>query len=155
MSTAQEIVQGALNTIGKGSELLSTDQSTLDEGLSVLQSLLDLLLEEDIILAKTVDGVTTTISPPTALSDELNEPLGARQYLKFYLAAHLVPVTRANIQDVNIPSAQQSYDSLATRYQVHTIPSKIPSTLLPLGQGGRRHNGAIFFSGQAIDKDAV
>lgn len=156
MSTARVIIQDAYDSIGRGSEFLTTDDSLLNKGLRYLVSRLAFLKKNDIILEETVGGVTTTIESPSTLDDELNEPDACTIDLINYLAVYIAAQSRVNIQELALPSARFSYDNMAGIYQVHEIPSKIPSKLLSRGQGSRGHglHGA-FFNGQALDKDAT
>lgn len=155
MSLASEIIQDAYDSIGRGSELLDTDTSLTNKGLRYLRSRMEFLRKNDIILEETVADVTTTIELPTLLTDELNEPAACTIDLINYLAVYIAAQSRTNIQDLMLPTAQFSYDNMARLYRVHTIPNKIPSKLLPLGQGSRRDQIAgTFFNGQALDNDA-
>ena len=154
MSTAQEIVQDAYDSIGRGSEILATDQSLLDRGLLELRSLMEGLRKQDIILAETVSGTTTTIALPTVLGDELNEPVAARSHLVNMLAALLAPSARVELASLNVPPYAWCADQLEVMYRVHTIPSKRTSRLAPRGQGSRYgRTSNTFFNGEAIADD--
>lgn len=155
MSTAAEIIQDAYDSIGRGSEFQTTDDSLTNKGLRYLRSRLEYLRKNDIILEETENDVTTTVALPTLLTDELNEPVAATVDLTNYLAAYIAAQSRVNPADITIPSAQFSFDNMAILYRKHEIPSIIPSRLLPMGQGSRRYRlGNTFFNGQAVDKDA-
>lgn len=157
MSTAQEVIQSAFNKIGRGSEILTTDQSLLDEGLLELKSIMEELRKNEIILAETVNGVTTTIALPTLLADELDEPVASRQHLVNILAVNAMSLSRAKPDKVfAVPPVSYSLGRLEKLYSVHTVPDKVPSRLLPRGQGARygQTQGA-FFRGEAIDPDVT
>lgn len=155
MSLASEIIQDAYDSIGRGSELLTTDTSLTDKGLRYLRSRMEFLRKNDIILEETVSGVTTTIALPTLLTDELDEPAACTIDLINYLAVYIAAQSRLDAKDFMIPTAQFSFDNMARLYRVHTIPNKIPSKLMPRGQGGRRGQiSGTFFNGQALADDA-
>lgn len=157
MSTAQEIIEDAYKRIGRGSELFDTDSTFLDDGLNVLRTVMETLRKQDIILEETVSDVTTTIALPSALTDELSEPVAARDHLVNYLAVSLIPTARyeINAAGVPIPSLTQTRYELSKMYLQHTPPTKTPSTLLPRGQGSRYgYNESAFFEGEALDRDA-
>lgn len=156
MSTAQEIIEGALNSIGVGSELIDVDSSILDESLNHLISCMETLRKRGIILEETVSGTTTTIAVPSALGDELDEPAAARMHLIHYLAMHLVAISRAPSEAaLKVPPLKYTEDALWDMYYQDDIPNKVPSKLLPRGQGGDRGLSVDpFFRGEALDNDA-
>lgn len=154
MSLASEIIQDAYDSIGRGSELLTTDTSLTDKGLRYLRSRMEFLRKNDIILEETVSGVTTTIALPDDLTDELNEPAACTIDLINYLAVYIAAQSRTNVQDFMLPTAQFSYDNMARLYRVHDIPNKHTSKLLPRGQGsGRGQVLDTFFNGQELAND--
>jgi hypothetical protein len=153
MSTAQDIIQDAYDSIGRGSELLDTDSSLLDKGLKYLRSRMEFLRKKGVILEETVSSVTTTIALPDALTDELDEPVAATVDLTNYLAVYIAAQSRIDISSFAVPPASFSFRNLASLYRVHTIPNKVPSKFLPMGQGSDRLS--TFFSGQALDDDAT
>lgn len=156
MSTAQEIIEDAYASIGRGSEILSIDSTLLSAGLNWLITCMETLRKNDIILEETVSDVTTTIAVPSSLSDELDEPAAARGHLVNYLAVHLASISRVNPADITtLPSARYSMEQLGLMYREHSIPNKEMSTLMPRGQGhkGYRSQG-VYFNGEALDNDA-
>ena len=154
MSLASEVVQDAFDAIGRGSEILDTDQSLLDIGLLYLISCMETLRKNYIILEETVGAVTTTIAVPTALTDELDEPAAARMHLVNYLAVYLLAPARVDISTMKVPPAAFSFDQLRNMYYSYVPPAIIPSRLLPRGQGAGRSQGA-FFQGEELDGDAA
>jgi hypothetical protein len=151
MSTALEIIQDAYDSIGRGSEILATDATLLTKGLRYLRSRMEFLRKKGVILEETVSGVTTTIALPTLSSDELDEPVACTIDLINYLAVYIAAQARIDISSYAIPNESFSFNNMASLYRVHTIPSKVPSTFLPMGQGTDRLS--TFFTGQALDKD--
>ena len=157
MSTAREIIQDAYDSIGRGSSILATDTTLIDRALLDLISILEDLRLNEIILEETVSGVTTTISTPSALDDALNEPKASRLHLVNLLAAHVAAAARANPADMQlVPPIPYSRESLTRLYRKHVIPNKVPSKLLPRGQGARTDRMfGVFFNGESIDDDAT
>ncbi len=156
MSTAQEILEDAYARIGRGSEILAVDSTLLSDGLNVLISRMEFLRKNEIILEETVSGTTTTIALPTLLSDELDEPAAAREDLVNYLAVYLAPLSRTPIADMKAPPAAFSLGNLRGLYYQPAAPNKVPSKLLPRGQGARNGRGsATFFGGESIADDVT
>lgn len=157
MSTATALIQDAYDSIGRGSVLISTDTTLLDRALLDLISILEDLRLNEVILSDTVSGTTTTIVTPTALSDELDEPKAARLHLVNMLAVTVASAARANPADMQLlPPLSYSRDALTRLYRAHVIPNKVPSKLLPRGQGSRRDRiNGTFFDGEALDNDAT
>lgn len=156
MSTAQEIIDDALASIGVGSEFVDVDSTITNACLNHLISCMETLRKRGIILEGTVSGTTTTVAVPSALSDELNEPAAARMHLINYLASHLVAFSRAPTEAaLKVPPMKYSERQLWTLYYQDDIPNKVPSKLLPRGQGGDTNlNFDPFFRGEALDNDA-
>lgn len=156
MSTAQHIIERSLRSIGLGTKHQDFKQSLLDDCLPILISCLETLRKRGIILEETVSGTTTTITVPSALSDELDEPAAAYSHLINYVAPHLVALAQADPQDaLRVPPLKYSEDALFDMYYQDDIPNKVPSKLLPRGQGGDRGLSVDpFFRGEALDDDA-
>lgn len=156
MSLASEIIADAADAVGLGSELLATDATITARALLSLRSLMETLRKNEIILEETVGATTTTIALPTLASDELDEPTAAREHLVNLLAVYMIPYGRVPLDTLKLPTAPQSINLLAKMYRQHTIPTKVPSTLLPRGQGGNRDRvSSTFFNGNALDNDAT
>ena len=156
MSTAQSIVEDAFTALGSNSEVKTVSTTLVDDGFIIFQGILANLIKNDIILSETVSGTTTTIAVPTAKTDELNEPLAARYHLVNYLAVYLIPTARTPAETLKVPPAPFSLNELASLYQVHVIPNKIMSRLLPRGQGSQTRIGErTFFNGQTIANDTT
>ena len=154
MSLASAIIQDAYDAIGRGSEILTTDASLTNRALLDLQSIMEELRKNGVVLEETVSGVTTTIALPTATTDELDEPVAARMHLVNILAVYSATHSRVDLSGQSLPTIPQSEARLDRMYKVHTIPSKVPSSLAPKGQGSRYgRNSATFFDGTALDDD--
>ncbi len=151
MSTARSLITRAYAAIGVGSEILPLSDDFLDEGLLQLQTMLDYFENTDVVL----EDDNNTIAAPSALDDEVDEPVGSRTYLVYYLASMLIPHSRVNAGKITIPPQPYSEGKLKKQYGKHIIPDKIPSRLLPRGQGSERNRiNSTFFRGEALSKDA-
>lgn len=160
MSTAQQVIERAYANIGVHSENYSADQSLLDEGLIYLKSMLSELANKSIILKETDDDGNVTfeieaVANIAALTTELGEPPAATIRLSELLTRYLAPISRRPVDPVIVMAQGAAFNALRDMYLVHEIPDKVPSTLLPLGQGSQNFSGVdnAFFTGQSLAKD--
>jgi len=137
MSTAVEIVKGAMMTIGKHSEVQPAHPSLFEAGLDYLISMLEDLSTDYIFLLMTDedDGMEYQIPLPDSLDDELYEPKAATQQLKLILAIDMAAICRIPITSDMLGQRRNAYRKLAQKYRVVDIPMLTPSRLLHRGQG--------------------
>ena len=154
MTTATKLIERSLSSIGANSPVNPVDPSIIEACLPVLVAELAYLAKKEIVLAETVSDVTTTIAIPTTLASELDEPQGAYQMLIDRLLPKFAPLCRIPVTIEMQAGAQKAIHNLYNGWGVSTIPDKIPSRLLPLGEGNTGSGKARFFSGQTLDDDS-
>lgn len=127
MSTATEIVNGALKAINLKSALLPYDPYHQDEAFTALKDLLYSLEGEDIVL---------DLDIPDETSDELDEAEWMTRGLKSIVAVEVAPTLSARVPKEVADRAKSFMETLLLK-SVATASSKRPNNL-PLGQGNRR-----------------
>lgn len=152
MTTASDIIHGALKILGAHSRVNPADPELVADSLPYLQSLLAELSTKEIDISAT---------SPTGLTDDLSESAGATSSLKNILAIDIAPITRTPPERMQIGPGRSINRStemhkLSQQFFNPTIPNIVPSVLLPRGQGAERgpHNDA-FFGGVAIQDDVT
>ena len=147
MSTGTEIVKEALQLIGAHSVLQPAAPESIDIGLKRLKSMIETWLTKDINIGAT---------PLDVVGDELNEPLDCRDGVIFNLAVRCGPSFdngKANVSTTLANLARQQFQFIENNYSVITIPDKVISSTLPLGQGNYENfgEGAFFDEGSTIE----
>lgn len=137
MSKAIDIVKGALETIGKHSEVQKAHPSFIEKGLGYLISMLEDLRTDCIYLTfiDDDDGLEYQIPLPDSLDDELYEPAASTQHLKMILAIDIATAARIPLTGGMLGQRRNAYRKLAQKYRVVDIPMSTPSRLLHRGQG--------------------
>ena len=147
MSTGTELVKEALQLIGAYSVLQPPAPESIDIGLKGLKSMMEEWLTKDIKIGFT---------PLDVVGDELNEPLDCRNGIVLNLAVLVGPFFdngKGNVS-VNLENrARQKFQFIENNYSVITIPDKVISSTLPLGQGNYENfgEGAFFDEGSVIE----
>lgn len=150
MSIGTKLIKDALKMIGAQSIALPDDSESIDQGKDYLNRMLQMWETDQIVLATT---------PIATAGSELNEPADATMAIVLNLAIVLAPLFdngKANVSQVLMMNANNSYERLRQAYQVFTIPDKIPSATLPRGEGSRRFRTQRIFwgSGNTINEDS-
>jgi hypothetical protein len=160
MSTAQEIIEYSLGSVGKHSPQNPASTDLLNDCLPYLRGLIHELELDSILLRQlNSDGVTydyeiTDEANVTTLAQELNEPPAATQYLAVLLLERIAPLVLIPLDGMILSRVGDAQRALESRYKTYTIPSKRPSKLLPRGQGGKRDRiEQTFWQGEAIAND--
>lgn len=154
MTTAIDIIHASLEMVGGHSHVMPADPSVMNRSLIRLKTALETLKGRQIILEETVSGVTTTVSTPTNLTSELNEPDGATDHLIKYLSADLAPIAGVPITPDIRSYKQAGFVQLSLLYSQYTIDKKVPSGTLSMGQGNTGiPSRSAFFSGKALAND--
>lgn len=146
MSTGAKIIERALEAIGAHSAVSPASSGSIILGMEELNSMLEMWLSNDIAIGFT---------PLSVPSEELNEAADTRNGIISNLAVQLAPFFD-NGKVIVSPALQRdatvSYNRIASLYQNLTIPAKVVSSTLPVGQGNNRYfrSRTYFSRGQTI-----
>lgn len=146
MSTGTKIIERALEAIGAHSAVSPASSGSIILGMEQLNSMLEMWLSNDIAI-----GFTPLEDP----AKELNEAADTRNGIISNLAVQLAPFFD-NGKVVVSPALQRnaavSYNRIASLYQNLSIPAKVVSSTLPLGQGNSRYyrSRTYFARGQIV-----
>lgn len=151
MSTGTETVQKALQKIGAHSALAPAPTESLIDGFDIMTSMLEEWLSE---------GIKLGTIPTEVIADDINEPPDAREAIRTNLAIRLAP-DFGNGKETVSPQLQRTasilYNKIKRLYRSTTIPGKVVSSNLPVGQGNNRNWGygyygqTYFQEGDTID----
>lgn len=147
MSAGTTLIISALKEIGAHSIAAPADPESIEIGMFVLNSMLQLWLSQKIDLG---------ITPIEVPGGEVGEPLDARQGIIDNLAVALGP-NFEKVGGVVSPTlraaANRGYTSIENLYQIVTIPNKVVSSTLPRGAGNNRGslNNPFAGNGATID----
>lgn len=150
MTTAIKTVKRALNMLGVHSEVNPADPELLEIGREYL---LDLVqgLEVDQVELGTTD--VPFVDPVTQATD-MNEREGAFRGIVAMLADRMAPLCRVPISAETRREMRLGKRDLYQRFQNSTVPSIVPSKLLPRGQGSSRGGfSQTFFDGESLAAD--
>jgi len=131
MSTGTDIIQDALQEIGVSSVVTPPSAQAINTGVRKLNSMMEMWLSRNIVL-----GVT----PLEVAGDELNEPYDTRNAIVFNLALLLAPSFSNGKQIVTADlkaSARDGFNQVRSLYGSVTIPGKVVSSTLPVGEGNK------------------
>lgn len=148
MSTGTAIIQDALAEIGAASVASPPSPQAIETGRKKLNSMLELWLSRNIRIGTT---------PLEVAADELNEPDDARNAIVLKLALLLAP-SFSNGKQIVTPdlraNARDAFAQVKSLYGALTIPDKVVSSTLPLGQGNKTGYGrrrTYFPEGGTVD----
>jgi len=147
MSTGTVIIERALQLIGANSVVAPATPDSIVLGMENLNSMLEMWLSDNIELGYT---------PLEAPGDELNEPIDSRNGIISNLSLFIAPAFDNGKQIVSpslTRSANRDFNKIKALYQRLTIPDKVVSSTLPVGQGNQRgfRQRAFFPRGSKID----
>jgi len=132
MSTGTAIIQDAMSRIGAHSLVDPATTEGIIDGLSVLNSMLQLWQSQ---------GIKFQFVPITIPGQDLFEPIDTRNAIVNNLALNMSPLFEDGT-DIVSPrlkaNADDDYEWIKTLYQVFTIPNKVASSLLPRGAGNSK-----------------
>lgn len=136
MSTATDIVNGALKLLNLKSALLGYDPYHQAEGFTALKDLLYYLEGEEVEL---------DLDIPDETSDELDEVEWMTRCLKYLTAVEVAPLLRAKVPSRVAVVADKAMETLLIKGVPDANPKR-PNNL-PLGQGNRRGpKGQVYFN---------
>lgn len=142
MSTGTDVIKGALRKIGAHSQVSPAEPDTIVEAMQTLNSMLQMWRSQ---------GIMSDMLPLKAPGDELGEPGDSRNAIEDNLALALAPnfengkvVVTQTLKD----NAKLGFQNVCALYEVFTIPSKEPSSLLPKGAGNSRGTDRRVFFGE-------
>jgi hypothetical protein len=142
MSIGTDVIKGALRKIGAHSQVSPAEPDTIVEAMETLNTMLQMWRSQ---------GIMSNLVPLKTPGEELGEPGDSRNAIEDNLAIALAPnfdngkvVVSATLQR----NADNGYEWIKTLYQVFTIPSKVPSSLLPKGAGNSKGTDRKVFFGQ-------
>lgn len=131
MSSGTFIIQSAYQRIGAHSVVAPATPEAIEAGQFILNSMMQLWLSENIDL-----GTVPLLAP----GSELGEPADSTNAIIDNLALLLAPNFDNGRQIVSPQlkaNAKLGKSLIRNLYQQITIPEKVVSSTLPLGQGGR------------------
>jgi len=129
MSSGTEIVKKALQKIGQHSQISPANPVSIENGVDVLNSLMQLWLSQGIDL-----GIVPILEP----GNDINEPMDSTQVIINSLALELAPDYddgNSNVSETLKNNARRGFSRLSGLYRVKVIPDKIISSTTPLGAG--------------------
>lgn len=147
MTTAVRTVERALNMLGAHSEVNAADPELFELGFEYLVDILRGLIVDEIDLG-------TTYVEPTALADDMLERDGAIKGITAILADTIAPICRIDVTPDVRRQMKIGKQELYQRFQTPTIPSMVPSRLLPRGAGSTRGGfPQTFWDGETLESD--
>ena len=135
MTTGTNIVKRALQEIGAASAVSEPSAESLATGLENLNSMIAMWVSKGIDTGAVALGV---------IGDELGENLDCRNGIIFNLAVYMAPnfdngkvVVSAGLA----ANARREFGDIKSLYQTFTVPKKVVSSTLPMGQGNSHSFG--------------
>lgn len=146
MSSGTYIVKRALQKIGASSALSEPSAESVATGFDALNSM---------ISSWTSQGIMTGATKLNVVGDELNEKEDCRAAIIANLAIKISPDfdNGKNIVSPMLASeARSELGTIKSLYRTFTIPQKVPSSTLPLGQGNKQylHDETFFDEGDKL-----
>ena len=129
MSTGTELIEDALREAGVISIAVPSSPEQIIDGMNKLNSMLQIWVTRDIILGTT---------PITAPGQAVNEPLDTRNAIIFNLAVILSHLYSVTVSIELQGNASREFGIIKRNYQILSIPDKIASSTMPLGQGNAK-----------------
>lgn len=147
MTIGTDIIKRALQKIGAQSNIAPASPESIELGMKILNSMLELWLSQNIQIGFT---------PLKAPGDELNEPPDTTNGIISNLAIQLAPDFDNGGQIVSIELrtlARVDLIQIKRIYEKITVPRKVVSSTLPTGQGNQRNslNRRYFPKGHTIN----
>lgn len=144
MTTGTVIIQDALKKIGAHSVLAPANVEAINDGLTTLNSMLEMWLTE---------GVKIGFTPISVVGGDINEPPDTTNGIISNLAWELLPdfpgvVAPAGLQALAARHRRQVFSN----YREISIPCKVVSSTLPKGIGNSRLRSTrrFFARGESI-----
>ena len=129
MSTAIDVIQRALYTIGAHSEINPASPEMLVESFDYLVDLLRDWTGNDIDIGATI---------PTSQTSDLGEDSGSRHALILSLAIRLAPMARVAIPPGVIEQQWIAFEDLRRKFETVTIADRTDSASVADGAGNMR-----------------
>lgn len=147
MTIGTDIIKRALQKIGVQSNISPASPESIELGMKILNSMLEMWLSESILIGFT---------PLKAPGDELNETPDTTNGIISNLAIQLAPDFSNGTQIVSPELrtlARVDLIKIKRIYEKITVPRKVVSSTLPRGQGNQRHgfNRQYFPKGHTIN----
>ena len=150
MSTAIEIIDPALESLGVQSRILRADASMVERARKVLIGLLEDLEVEGI----EIGAETAPIVLPSTAATEINNIAGTYQSLVDVLAYRMIGPARRERTSELVQKHKDGMRRLRRLFQNQTPGNIVPSRLLHKGQGSREvSRWDVFFDGEALEND--
>lgn len=147
MTIGTDIINRALQKIGAHSNIAPASPESIELGMKILNSMLEMWLSKNIQIGFT---------PLEAPGDELNETPDTTNGIISNLSLKLAPDFDNGVQIVSIElrrDARVELIEIKRIYEKIVIPKKVVSSTLPTGSGNQRNsfNRRYFPKGHTID----
>lgn len=136
MSTGTALIEDALKENGVISVAVPSSPEQITDGMNKLNSMLQIWVTRNIFLGTV---------PITAPGQEVSEPEDTRNAIVFNLAIILANVYSVPVSADLRGNAAREFATVKRAYQDLSIPDKIASSTLPLGQGNAKGIDAKVF----------
>ena len=136
MSTGTVVCRDALYAGGISSNVNPPSAEQYDIAFRRLMGMLNMWLSKGIVL---------NFTPIDAIGQELDEPLDAYNGIVDNLAVNLLHFYKLPVPKELATNAKVNYNDIRTMYQELIIPSLVPSSTLPRGQGNSKGIDAQVF----------
>jgi len=149
MSTGTTIVQKALQKIGAHSQIRKAGASSIEDGFEALMGMLQLWLSQ---------GINIGFQPISTPGGEVGEPADTTLAIINNLALELAPDREGGKEVVSQTlrnNARRGYLLVKGLYQNLTIPDKVISSTVPMGQGNQRWLGERTFAGKGATLEST
>lgn len=145
MTTANVFVTNALELIGSSSPIKKPLAEVTNKTFIVLQDMLFLWSSQ---------GISTGLTLPTVIGDDLEEPASTRLAIEFNLAVTAAPYLQKEPTQFVSAKARQTMQAL--RSQFSPLPVTLYPGTLPLGSGNKvRPLGQVYYPDQeTIDSES-
>lgn len=132
MSTGTTLVKRALSRIGANSIVQPATGNTINDAFEVLKSMIQLWESW---------GIDLGVVPLEVVGDDLSEPPDSTNAIINNLALELAPDFSNGKQVISpalVRQANMDFWRVETLYQTFTVPNKVVSKTLPVGQGNSK-----------------
>ena len=137
MSTGTALCDDALMAANITSSVVPADPTQQDNAFTRLRTMMQLWLSW---------GIVFDIVPTTAIGEDLNEPIDARNAIVDNLAVSVLQFYRLPVTQELLANARLGLYQVKSLYQELTIPNKVVSSTLPKGAGNSKGVDArVFF----------